>query len=277
MALKKTNEKKASSVVKETASKKTVVKKASVKKETPKKTVKKLTAKKTETKKAVKKTVVKKSTEKKTVAKKTPKKTVKKADLVKSTFEKINENAINYIPADVDIVRELPDRYNETKLMLMMRDPEWCYFYWDVSDHDFDSNHLHNKPLHVRIFQLSGVDISKHKEHIDIEVSSKHGTWYIMLGLPHNYFFGELGYYNEEGNFIVLTKSNIVYAPRNTISDLYDEEWMNSGELTKLLFETFNVKETLSSASLFNMINVYTLGGLSSSTAGSSSDLHRKK
>ena len=183
--------------------------------------------------------------------------------------------AIHYVPQDVDIVRELPERYNETKIVFMVRDPEWSYFYWDISDYDYTSNNLDQKQLHVKIFRLSGVDISKHNEYIDVEVTSSYGSWYIMLGVPHCYFIAELGYYDNKGHFIVLTKSNVIYTPRNTISELFDDEWMCEGELTKLLFESYEITNTLSSASLFNMVNIYTLGG-SSSFAASSSDLVKK-
>ena len=267
--------------IKKTAAKKSTVEKVVSKKDT---SIKKTAAKKTATKESTtKKTIAKKDTGiKKTAAKKSiVKKTTTKKTITKKTVDSniivdmINMQAIHYVPQDVDIVRELPERYNETKIVFMVRDPEWSYFYWDISDYDYTSNNLDQKQLHVKIFRLSGVDISKHNEYIDVEVTSSYGSWYIMLGVPHCYFIAELGYYDDKGHFIVLTKSNVIYTPRNTISELFDDEWMCEGELTKLLFESYEITNTLSSASLFNMVNIYTLGG-SSSFAASSSDLVKK-
>ncbi len=276
---KKTVAKKATT--KKTAEKKTTAKKATTKKATTKKTVakKETTVKKTVAKKATakktaeKKTTAKKSTAKKTATKKT---TIKKKVAKKSTeiLDKINTQAIHYVPQDVDIVRELPERYNETKLVFMVRDPEWSYLYWDISDYDYSENDLNrnSRSLHIKIYRLSGVDISEHSECIDIQVHSTYGSWYVMLGIPHCYFVAELGYYNEDGSFIVLAKSNVAYAPRNTISELYDDNWMSSEELSRALFASYedeaavndNMPLSLSSMSLFSMMNVYTISGLSS-------------
>lgn len=260
---------------KKTVTKKTTTKKATVKKETDKKTaVKKATSKKETAKKTVaKKTATKKATEKKTTT--AVKKTVAKKKVAKKTtdlLDKINIQTVHYVPQDVDIVRELPERYNETKLVFMVRDPEWSYFYWDISDYDYSENDLDKYSLHIKVFRLSGVDISKHSECLDIEVHSSYGSWYAMLGIPHCYFVAELGYYSEDGSFIVLAKSNVAYAPRNSISELYDDNWMSSEELSRALYESYEVSQlnlnaaqmSLSSMSLFSMMNVYTISGLSS-------------
>ncbi len=274
---KKTVAKKATA--KKTAEKKTTVKKATTKKTAAKKEAapKKTVAKKATTKKATeKKTTAKKATAKKTSTTTAKKTTVKKKIVKKSAkiVDKINSQTIHYVPQDVDIVRELPERYNETKLVFMVRDPEWSYLYWDISDYDYSRNDLSRgtRSLHIKIFRLSGVDVSKHDECMDIEVHSTYGSWYVMLGIPHCYFVAELGYYNEDGSFVVLAKSNIAYAPRNTVSELYDDNWMSSDELAKALYESYetssinnNAPLSLSSMSLFSMMNVYTISGLSSS------------
>lgn len=171
-----------------------------------------------------------------------------------------------YIPDDVDIVRDLPDRYNETKLILMMRDPDWCYFYWDISDRDIQTHSVKSKKLCVKIFRLQGMDITKNEQHSEIEVGYIYGDWYINLAMPHMYFIGELGYY-ENGKFIVLARSNIVYAPRDSISNVYDEEWMVNEEIVKLLRSPRSMRESLSSATIFELID------LKSGFVGSSSSL----
>lgn len=171
-----------------------------------------------------------------------------------------------YIPDDVDIVRDLPDRYNETKLVLMMRDPDWCYFYWDISDGDIKAHGIKSKKLCVKIFRLEGTDITSNNQHSETEVSYIYGDWYINLATPHAYFIGELGYY-ENGKFIVLARSNIVYAPRDSISNIYDEEWMVNEEIVKLLRSPRSMRESLSSATIFELID------LKSGFIGSSSSL----
>ena len=178
----------------------------------------------------------------------------------------------NYIPDEVDIVRELPDRYNETKLVLMMRDPEWCFFYWDISDNDIAYHSLKNKRISVRIFHVFGYDVTNGEIHKEIEVNYIYGDRYVNLAMPHAYFIGELGYYDENNRFIVLARSNMIYAPRDSISNVYDEEWMVNDEIIKLLKSPKALRESLSSATIFELIDLRR-----HHLAGSSSSLFLKK
>lgn len=245
-----------------TATKKTTAKKTAPKKATP---VKKTVAKKTTT---TKKTAPKKATasSKKITAKKTaPKKTVK-------TAGEDYRSKPQYTPDEVDIVRELPNRYDETRLTLMMRDPEWCFFYWDISDYDASYHSLSGRRISVRIFHVFGYDITNGEIHREVDVNAVYGDRYINLAMPHAYFIGELGYYDENNRFIVLARSNMIYAPRDSISNIYDEEWMVNEEIIKLLKSPKALRESLSSATIFELIDLKR-----THMAASSSSLFRRK
>lgn len=270
------------------APKKTAAKKTTVKKEaTPKKsTVKKETAKKSPTASAKKTTSKKATTAKESVSAKktavkqettakkttTAKKSKKEEEIVIKVEIEEEETKPQYIPDDVDIVRELPDRYNETKLTLMMRDPEWCFFYWDISDYDISYHSLKNRRISVRIFHVFGYDITNGEIHREIDVNAIYGDRYINLAMPHAYFIAELGYYDENNRFIVLARSNMIYAPRDSISSNYDEEWMVNEEIIKLLKAPKALRESLSSATIFELIDLR-----ANHLQSSSSSLFRRK
>ncbi|SUV99584.1 DUF4912 domain-containing protein [Brachyspira pilosicoli] len=276
-AVKKTAVKKdVAAAPKKTAAKKTTVKKES----TPKKsTVKKETVKKSTTASAKKTTSKKATTAKESVSakktaatKKTAKKSKKEEEIVIKVEIEEEETKPQYIPDDVDIVRELPDRYNETKLTLMMRDPEWCFFYWDISDYDISYHSLKNRRISVRIFHVFGYDITNGEIHREIDVNAIYGDRYINLAMPHAYFIAELGYYDENNRFIVLARSNMIYAPRDSISSNYDEEWMVNEEIIKLLKAPKALRESLSSATIFELIDLR-----ANHLQSSSSSLFRRK
>lgn len=254
MATKKTEKKSEDTPKKKTSSTK---KTAAVKKE------------ETKTSSSSKKAAVKSAApvKKTTAAKKTvSKKKVENEDVEKEVKKE------NYIPDEVDVVRELPDRYNETKLVLMMRDPEWCFFYWDISDNDIAYHSLKNKRISVRIFHVFGYDVTNGEIHKEIDVNYIYGDRYVNLAMPHAYFIGELGYYDENNRFIVLARSNMIYAPRDSISNVYDEEWMVNDEIIKLLKAPKALRESLSSATIFELIDLRR-----HHLAGSSSSLFLKK
>ena len=224
---------------------------------------------------SAKKAAVKSASAKKTAlsagGKKTAssKKSVSKKKIEEEELEILEESKKDeYIPDEVDIVRELPDRYNETKLVLMMRDPEWCFFYWDISDSDIAYHSLKDKRISVKIFHVFGYDITNGEIHKEIEVNYIYGDRYVNLAMPHAYFIGELGYYDENNRFIVLARSNMVYAPRDSISNVYDEEWMVNEEIIKLLKSPKALRESLSSATIFELIDLrrHHLAGSSSSS-----------
>lgn len=275
---------------KKSTAKKAATKKTSAKKTTKKAASKKAEPKKTAAKKTTKKTATKSSsnTETKSTAKKTTKKatkkTTKKTASKKATVKKkATEKEMRVIEIDpIDQVREIPERYNETRLVIMVRDPQWCFAYWDISDHDREQHNVDEKSLHVRIYRLLAPENVEHKfEHLDIEVGHHFGSWYIMLGMPNQYYVGELGYYNEDGSFVVLSRSSIIYAPRDTYSDLYDDEWLIPEELERILYGEVDPAEVLSSASVLHVFRTHMFegffaGGASSSDlAASSSDLIR--
>lgn len=283
--------KKTTTAKKTAAKEESASKKAAVKKETAKKTTtasdKKTTSKKATTAKesvsakktaTAKKSAVKKETTKKTTAakkattKKTAKKSKKEEEIVIEVEIEEEEKKPQYIPDDVDIVRELPDRYNETKLTLMMRDPEWCFFYWDISDNDISYHSLKNRRISVRIFHVFGYDITNGEIHREIDVNAIYGDRYINLAMPHAYFIAELGYYDENNRFIVLARSNMIYAPRDSISSNYDEEWMVNEEIIKLLKAPKALRESLSSATIFELIDLR-----ANHLQSSSSSLFRRK
>ena len=230
------------------------------------------TKKTTTTTVTTKKAAVKSATtsKKTTAAKKTVSKKKAANENVKDVKEEVKKET--YIPDEVDIVRELPDRYNETKLVLMMRDPEWCFFYWDISDNDIAYHSLKNKRISVRIFHVFGYDVTNGEIHKEIEVNYIYGDRYVNLAMPHAYFIGELGYYDENNRFIVLARSNMIYAPRDSISNVYDEEWMVNDEIIKLLKSPKALRESLSSATIFELIDLRR-----HHLAGSSSSLFLKK
>ena len=255
------------------AKKTTTIKKAGENEEELSSASKKAAVKSAATKKTVSATNSKKAS---TVKKATAKKKIDQEEEIEELEEDLEQVEVEvkeeYIPDEVDIVRELPDRYNETKLVLMMRDPEWCFFYWDISDNDIAYHSLKDKRISVRIFHVFGYDVTNGEIHKEIEVNYIYGDRYVNLAMPHAYFIGELGYYDENNRFIVLARSNMIYAPRDSISNVYDEEWMINEEIIKLLKSPKALRESLSSATIFELIDLRR-----NHLAASSSSLFLKK
>lgn len=121
---------------------------------------------------------------------------------------------------------ELPDHYNDTRLVLMVRDPDWLYAYWEVGDGHWDNLVRHHggaasrDNLTLRVFEMQG-----QMQYFDINVGGLARDWHIRVSKSQTPFYCQLGFkYHQD--FITLAVSNTVVTPRDSLSHLFDEEWM---------------------------------------------------
>jgi|GEM_PF-1234589 len=129
---------------------------------------------------------------------------------------------------------ELPMTYGDNKIVLMVRDPEWLFAYWEINDQakvDFARQYgsrgwEQSQPL-VRVYDTTGVvyDGTNANKTLDIPINDNALSWHIHVGEPNRTYFAELGRLISN-HFVPLARSNFVVTPRNRISDLIDEEWM---------------------------------------------------
>ena len=119
---------------------------------------------------------------------------------------------------------DLPFSYNETKLVLLVRDPTWAYTYWDFSSETWDwiqnlcRRDRGTRPK-LRIHNL------ERGHHFDVDVTLEAKNWYVDLGLPNTPFEAELGLLDSQGRFHTIVKSNRVRTPRNAPSETIDPRW----------------------------------------------------
>jgi hypothetical protein len=113
----------------------------------------------------------------------------------------------------------IPQRYNETRVVLMARDPHWAYAYWDVEDAQA-----------VRVRRDSGfeqlvlrVQDLQPASSFDIPIQWSDCSWYIYLPSQDADYALELGYL-AAGRFRLLARSNQIRTPRESISGEAPEE-----------------------------------------------------
>ena len=145
---------------------------------------------------------------------------------------------------------DLPPRYNETRLVLLVRDPEWIYMYWDVADADREVIGMLPErfmdALVVRLHDISGVEEFNGVNSLawyEIPITGGALNWYVHLPYVDREWLGELGVLNEQGEFIQICRSNRVRTPRNFISEeSADVEWATvSEDLRELLARSADV------------------------------------
>ena len=137
---------------------------------------------------------------------------------------------------------ELPERYGEDNLVLLVRDPWWIYAYWEVTpEHEREVSDLvmcHGSAIQakvLRIYDVTDKNFSKHHSFFDIEIGFSN-NWYVDVGEPDRQWVAEVGFRTRDGRFFALVRSNIVRTPRFGVSDVLDEEWLLPDELYWKIF-----------------------------------------
>lgn len=122
--------------------------------------------------------------------------------------------------------RELPLEYGDTKVVLLVRDPEWIFAYWEMNQETRRKFGLirgaHSRSLALRVYEL---DNPQRKEPYDMLVNDYTSSWYIRIPGQGSRFKVDLGIYDEKGKFLSISTSNIVEIPRMGISEHVDVEF----------------------------------------------------
>lgn len=143
-----------------------------------------------------------------------------------------------YMPQRQWAREELPSGYGDNKIVILARDPHWVFAYWEITaDKKMDIECQAGARWDVlkkvlRVYEISGVEFngSNANGHFDIIVTPESNSWYIHVGKPDKSWCVDLGVITPDGRFILIARSNIVATPRDSASEVIDEEWMSIEE-----------------------------------------------
>lgn len=140
--------------------------------------------------------------------------------------------------------KTIPDKYGDNKIVMMVRDPHWCYVYWDLSTDTMAArakNINEHYDLILRVYDITDIkpeQFNGENSHkfVDIQVNGEAGNWYINVWEAGRDYIVDIGYKTQSGRFILLARSNAVLTPNDKVSTVTDEEWMVVDEDFEELF-----------------------------------------
>ena len=140
-------------------------------------------------------------------------------------------------------VYSIPENYNDTRIVLLLRDPLWAYTYWDINDKELNKmkDEIFFEGLLLRVFELKSKKIvdedvfSKDNiiDYYDIPIDEKDDSWYINLGKTGRHFGIQLCSISH-GKVSILSKSNIIKSPRGFVAK-HIEDLSNDSDLMTVL------------------------------------------
>lgn len=136
----------------------------------------------------------------------------------------------------IDRGAPIPQHYGMDRLAALPRDPNWVYVYWELKGGILDrlrfqhsAEVIDNSRWVLRV-RTPGTDA-----HYLVDIDLRVGQWYLKVA-PDTRLRIDLGFMNQQGDFVLVLTANDTATPRPGVSDVVDERWLIvRSELEKLL------------------------------------------
>lgn len=133
--------------------------------------------------------------------------------------------------ADVDEgLPDLPDGYGDSRIVLMPRDPQWAYAYWDIpNEHKSELRNQGGQNLVLRLYDVTDVDLAHQSPHSlqQFACDEMARDWYLPIPVSDRDYIAEIGYMSGDGRWLMLARSHSVRIP-----PAYPSAWENDQFVT---------------------------------------------
>lgn len=129
----------------------------------------------------------------------------------------------------IDRGPDLPGDYGRDVIVLLVRDPECLFTYWELAGGRFEQAvrelgaRARVSPWILRLYNHTA------REETDLPVTREAGNWYIHVR-PESRYHVCIGLQMPDGSFYPLACSNEVVTPRKGISPVVDQDWLPTPE-----------------------------------------------
>jgi len=141
---------------------------------------------------------------------------------------------------------DLPAGYGESRIVLMPRDPQWAYTYWDIpNEHKEDLRRQGGQQLALRIYDVTDINLDYQSAHSIQEYPCDElaREWYLPLPVSDRDYTVDIGYRCADGRWLVLARSTPVHVP-----PVYPSDWIEDQ------FITVNWDEELKGKTVYELV-----------------------
>ena len=167
---------------------------------------------------------------------------------VKEIVEATKFNLGSEEPASMSLLAEvdeslgdLPHGYGESRIVIMPRDPQWAYVYWDITNSEKEQKrHQGGQQLALRVYDSTDRDLNHQPPHSiqEYPCDEMAREWYLPIPVSDRDYTVELGYRCADGRWLVLSRSVPVRIPPMFPSDWIEENFITVSWDQKLIGET---------------------------------------
>ncbi|ACK70396.1 Rho termination factor domain protein [Gloeothece citriformis PCC 7424] len=145
-----------------------------------------------------------------------------------------------------DGLGDLPGGYGDSTIVLMPRDPQWAYAYWDVpNEHKEELRRQGGQQLALRIYDVTDINLDYQgphnvQEYLCDELARE---WYMPIPVSDRDYMIDIGYRSGDGRWLVLARSAPVRIP-----PVYPSDWVED------IFVTVNWEEDLRGKTVYKLV-----------------------
>ncbi len=133
--------------------------------------------------------------------------------------------------ADVDAgLPDLPGGYGQSRVVILPRDPQWAYIYWDIpNDHKDALRRQGGQFLALRCYDVTDLDLNAQAPHSvqEYPCDEMARDWYLPVPVSDRDYIAEIGYRCADGRWLVLARSSSVRVP-----PVYPSDWIEDHFIT---------------------------------------------
>jgi uncharacterized protein len=162
-------------------------------------------------------------------------------------FEVGQEDRLGAPLASVDEdLGDLPGGYGESRIVLMPRDPQWSYAYWDIpNNHKEELRRQGGQQIALRLYDVTDISLEYQaphnvQEYLCDELARE---WYLPIPVSDRDYILEIGYRCGDGRWLTLARSASVRIP-----PVYPSDWIED------VFVTVNWDEELRGKQVYELV-----------------------
>jgi uncharacterized protein len=147
--------------------------------------------------------------------------------------------------ADAELA-EIPGGYAESKIVLLPRDPQWAYAYWDITnEHKQELRAQGGQQLALRLYDVTDIIMGTQSPHSiqEYPLDEMAREWYLSIPVSDREYLLDIGYRCADGRWLVLARSAEIRIP-----PVYPSDWIEDH------FLTINWQEDLRGKTFANLV-----------------------
>lgn len=127
-------------------------------------------------------------------------------------------------------LRDLPEEYGESRIVLMPRDSQWAYAYWDVPELSKEAMRRQGGVrLAIRFYDVTNIDINVVRPHSlqQYECDEMAREWFLPVPVSDRDYIAEIGYVTADGRWLLIARSTSIHVPA-----VYPSTWIEDHFVT---------------------------------------------